>query len=113
MFMLTIILNIMKVVIIFTKIILCQCLSDSLKNLREKAKNVKNDVKVLTESKRGASLKFTANSDLLYPGLDKEKVEKVKKLWSDYYECQKALYESNRKMVIPEAVAFLQGSNTV
>lgn len=103
----------MKLTIIFTKLLLCQCLSNRLKNLREKAKNTKNDLKILTESKRGASLKFIPKSDILYPGLDKERIEKVKKLWSDYYECQKALYESTRKMVVPEAVAFLQGSNIV
>lgn len=91
----------------------CSGTPEKLKKLREKATNMKETVQVITESKRGTSIRFVPRSDILYPGLDKEKAAKVRKLWDDYYECQRALYESMKRLVVPEALAYLEGSNAV
>ncbi|KAG8297774.1 hypothetical protein J6590_028605 [Homalodisca vitripennis] len=79
-----------------------------LEKLKQKVIKIKN---IMVKIKRADLLGFQPRSEVLYPGLDPMKLNRLSKLWDMYYECQNAMQESTLTMIVPKAVAFLYGTN--
>lgn len=73
---------------------------------------LKGQVKVAVENDQRSPF-FSLVSDILYPGNDRAKQERLSKLWQDYYDCQSALYEASLRLFVPKALAVHEGGHIV
>lgn len=87
----------------------------SLKNKLEAAKDKMKSMKVLKDTAikkyRTESIRFIPTSELEYPGMNKEKLQKIKMQWEQFYNCQQLRLDSlwHVHSTIAEAVGVLKG----